>query len=179
MLAWERVLPQIILTRWPDPSLLAHIHPRKYRVTRWIKGAVFPFGKISGRCLLMMAALPSEEMVYFQDSLANFAYRQLQCVVAIDEAHILLRGRTSIEFIRLIRGSRHFGTAIYFATQRLVDLPPDVRTVLTDLFIFRTNSSLDLDWLSREGIPIKSIPTLGLGQYVYVNRITGLTLEAN
>jgi DNA helicase HerA-like ATPase len=97
-------------------------------------------------------------------------------VLAIDEAHILLkRGSVAKEMVRLIRGSRHYGVSCYIATQRLVDVDPDIRAVVSDVFIYRTISYRDRDILEHElGLPISyDISNLSTGSYLYANRNTG------
>ena len=164
--------PQVIITRWPDPSLLHHIKPNIKTVERWRGGRITIPRK--GRHLLIISPLPSKELLTFQRDLAHALVRLPESVLAIDEAHIILRrGSVHPEMVRLIRGARHYGTSVYMATQRIADIHPDIRTVITDIFAFRTTSAVDLRWLEAEGIPSAPMPSLPTGAYVYASRISG------
>lgn len=165
----------MILSAWDDPSLLRSVTPDvSLTVTEFSSTAKIVLPKKS--CVLFrVGSLPHDEMLAFQRALANtFMGNQTPAVLCIDEAHVLLRyGLVHRELVRLIRGSRHYGCSVYIATQRLVDVIPDVRAVVTDMFIFRTTSFRDLDLLGQEGIPSDPLRSLSVGKYVYVNRLSG------
>lgn len=108
------------------------------------------------------------------DGLAESCIQYPRSVLAVDEAHLVLRkGAVSREVLRVFRGSRHFGVSIYIATQRLVDVDPDIRAVISDIFAYRTVSSLDLRTLRDElGVEeIDVLRSLSVGKYVYTKRI--------
>lgn len=171
-LRYDPVRPQVILTRWPDPSIARHISPQIRTIERWRGGRIrFPD---KGRYMLLVTPLPTKELQLFQRDLAVALTRKWRSTLAIDEAHIVLRrGVVHPEMVRLIRGARHYGVSVYLATQRIADVDPDIRAVVTDIFAFRTTSALDLAWLEAEGMGIAGIPTLPVGAYQYLSRLTG------
>ena len=171
-LKFDRVRPQVILTRWPDPSLLRHISPKMRTVERWRGGYIRLPSK--GRYMLLITPLPAKELRAFQRDLATAFTYLPRGVLAIDEAHIILRrGTVHPELVRLLRGARHYGTSVYLSTQRVTDIDPDIRSVVTDLFAFRTVSSVDLAWLEAEGVPPHTLSTLPTGEYIYLSKLSG------
>ena len=164
--------PQVIVSRWADPSLLYHIKPNANTVPRWNGGHIII--PQNGRHLLIVAPLPTKELLLFQRDLARALMGLPRSVLAIDEAHMILRrGYVHSEMVRIIRGARHYGLTVYMATQRIVDVDPDIRAVVTDIFAFRTASGLDLHWLESEGIPSAAASTLPVGTYIYLSKLTG------
>ena len=164
--------PQVIITRWADPSLLQHITPIVNTIPRWSGGNI----KIprKGRHLLIVTPLPTKELMAFQRDLAQGLMRLPRSVLAVDEAHMILRrGYVHPEMVRIIRGARHYGISVYLATQRIADIDPDIRAVITDIFAFRVTSGLDLQWLESEGIPSAAASTLPVGTYIYLSKLTG------
>ena len=164
--------PQVIISRWADPSLLHHIKLNISTIPRWNGGHI----KIprDGRHLLIVAPLPTKELMAFQRDLAQGLMRLPKSVLAIDEAHMILRrGYVHPEMVRIIRGARHYGISVYLATQRIADIDPDIRAVITDIFAFRVTSGLDLQWLESEGIPSAAASTLPVGTYIHLSKLTG------
>ena len=97
--------------------------------------------------------------------------------LAIDEAYSFLSASVvSPEVLRLYRGARHIGVETITATQRLVDISPDVRVSISDLVCFNVSSYRDLDILASE-LPerglVDEIRSLPLLHYVYIGKHSG------
>ena len=103
-------------------------------------------------------------------------YARDLCLV-VDEARTLLGGaKPSDDLLRLYRGARHVGVTTVTVTQRLVDIPADIRIVFSDLFIFTLTSFRDLKVIAEE-LPdrglVEAVQTLRPLDYLYVDKQDG------
>jgi len=103
------------------------------------------------RNIYVVLSLPQDELELFLNDIAIALQKGHIRTLACDEGHVYLRhGQIPQEFMRILRAARHYNLNVYIATQRLVDIDPDVRAVLTDILIFRTLSERDLSLLRLE-----------------------------
>lgn len=103
-------------------------------------------------------------------------YARDLCLV-VDEARTLLGGaKLSDDLLRLYRGARHVGVTTVTVTQRLVDIPADIRIVFSDLFIFTLTSFRDLKVIAEE-LPdrglVEAVQALRPLDYLYVDKQDG------
>lgn len=126
--------------------------------------------------------LSKDQVQMFLASLVRAVKEYENIFLLIDEAHFFLnRSSVTDEVIGFVRGARRWGVDLLLITHRYTDIHVDIRCVLNHLALFRVTEGRDLDLLGQEvqlsSELVGAIPTLGLGEHIYIFRDSGYVSE--
>ncbi|OHT06768.1 hypothetical protein TRFO_05454 [Tritrichomonas foetus] len=113
----------------------------------------------------------------------NFRHKWLHTIVYFEDAHknpLLYGNNKNLYFLQRIPLFRHDNCSYYFAIQLLVGFPSDLKTQITDLFLFPGYSNQQLKFIMNH-INIDMNPTefiecyksLGRREFIKINNETG------
>jgi len=148
----------VIVHTHQDPSYFAHIDEASTRLVGVHRGA-----QPLGTPFLLDCIAAGVRYVYISiyelgpnaarewlDSLVPSLEAIGNLALIVDEAHRFCRHEYVPErLVELPRWARSIGIDVVFVTHRLVDLSPDLRTVLTYLVMFHSDEPRDLDECSQ------------------------------
>jgi DNA helicase HerA-like ATPase len=153
----------VIVSTYQDPSYTSQIDLRRtrflgiYTGARHMTGADIQQTIDAGQRFLFVSIynLGPDEARDWLDGLVPALEAVGNLTLFIDEAHRFCRHEYAPpRLIQLGRWARSIGIDIVLVTHRLVDISPDIRTVLTFLVMFQTDEPRDVAELSlRLGLP--------------------------
>lgn len=97
-------------------------------------------------------------------------------VLVLDELDLAIYKGESLayelsDYYRLLNAGRHRDCGTITGTRRPAAIPPDIRDIATDIFVFRPESDNDLKYFKEIGIPPEVLTSLP--QYHYIHRCSG------
>ncbi len=120
--------------------------------------------------------LTPDEARTWIDSLIGPLEKIGNLALVVDEAHQFCRHDHIPEsLVRLPRWARSIGIDVFFVTQRLVDLSPDIRAVLTYLVMFNCDEPRDLaEYATRLGrTQVSKLQRLAPWQHIVFDLVSG------